>query len=120
MSGVPIINESTINILAEDFINFNAGDRYNITITRVTGGIVEYNASGTLLGLPKETIKVNWTPQTQGSYILRSDANTTTESKVVQVINQKVISPIPELATIVLVSAGLLGLFGLAKRRKNN
>jgi len=120
MSGVPLINQSTMDILAEDFINFNSGDPYNITITRVTGGVVEYNATGTLTGGPKQTLKVNWTPQTIGAYILRSDAATVTETKVVQVINQKVISPIPELSTMILVSAGLLGLFGLARKRKNS
>jgi len=120
MSGVPLINQSTMDILAEDFINFNPGDPYNITITRVTGGVVEYNATGILTGGPKQTIKVDWTPQTIGAYILRSDAATETETKVVQVINQKVISPIPELSTMILVSAGLLGLFGLARKRKNS
>ncbi|HWQ96112.1 MAG TPA: cohesin domain-containing protein, partial [Candidatus Methylomirabilis sp.] len=120
MSGVPLINESTIDILAEDFVNFNSGDPYNITITRVIDGSVEYNASGTLTGGPKETIQVDWVPQTQGSYILRSDANTTTQARLVQVINQKVITPIPELSTIALVSAGMLGLIGLVRMRRNS
>lgn len=100
MSGVPQINQSTMNILAEDFINFNAGDKYNITITRVINGTTEFNKSGTLMGLPKETIKVDWTPMTQGAYILLSDANTTTEARIVQVINKMVISSVPELSTI--------------------
>src|SRR3990172_1835154 len=53
MTGIPAANESTENILAEDFMNFNTGDPYNITITRVTDGVVEFNTSGTLMGLTK-------------------------------------------------------------------
>ena len=119
MTGIPVVNESTVNILAEDFMNFSVGDHYNITITRVSDGVVEFNTSGTLMGLTKETIKVNWIPKGKVAYILRSEANTTADAKIVQVINQKVISPVPELSTIVLLSAGLIGLFGLARRRNN-
>ena len=119
MTGIPVVNESTVNILAEDFMNFTLGDQYNITITRVSDGVVEFNTSGTLMGLTKETIKVNWIPKGKVAYILRSEANTTADAKIVQVINQKVISPVPELSTIVLLSAGLIGLFGLARRRNN-
>jgi hypothetical protein len=119
MTGIPVVNESTMNILAENFMNFSAGDQYKITITRVADGVVEFNTSGTLMGLTKETIKVNWIPKGKAAYILRSEANTTADAKIVQVINQKVISPVPELSTIVLLSAGLIGLFGLARRRNN-
>jgi hypothetical protein len=119
MTGIPLVNESTVNILAEDFMNFTAGDHYNITITRVSDGVVEFNKSGTLLGWPKQTITVNWTPSTKGDYILRSEANTMAETRTVLVINQKVISPVPELSALVLVSAGILGLFGLARRRNS-
>jgi len=107
-----------MNILAEDFMNFSAGDPYMITVIKVADGTVEYNASGTLVGDPKQTVKVAWVPKTMGAYLLRSEANTTADTKIVQVINQKVISPVPELSTIVLVSAGLIGLFGLAGRRR--
>lgn len=120
MTGVPVINESTIDIFSEDFMNFSAGDPYMITITKVTDGSVEFNTSGTLQGLAKETIKVDWIPQSMGAYILRSEANTTADARIVRVINQKVISPIPELSTIALVSAGLLGLIGLARKRRNS
>lgn len=120
IKGIPQINQSTTGILAENFMNFNAGDEYKITVTRVSDGTVEYNASGTLTGGASEIIDIDWTPQTQGAYILRSEAGTVTESKTVQVINQKVVTPIPELSTIALVSAGLIGLIGIGRvqRRK--
>jgi len=120
MTGTPVINESTEEILAEDFMNFSTGDPYSITITRVIDGVVEFNKSGTLMGLNKETITLDWIPTTQGSYILRSNANTTADARIVKVINQKVISPIPELSTIALVSAGLIGLLGLVSRRRSS
>ncbi len=120
MTGIPVVNESTVNILAEDFMNFTLGDQYTITITRVSDGVEEFNKSGTLMGLPKETIAIDWIPKVKGDYILRSEANTMAESRLVLVINQKVVSPVPELSTIVLLSAGLLGLFGLSKRQKKD
>lgn len=120
MTGTPVVNESTVKILAEDFMNFTPGDPYNITITRIADDVVEFNKSGTLLGLPKQTIAINWIPKTKGDYILRSEANTMVETRTVQVINQKVISPVPELSTLVLLSAGLLGLFGLSKRQRKD
>ncbi|NJD52850.1 MAG: hypothetical protein FIB07_08295 [Candidatus Methanoperedens sp.] len=94
MSGVPQTNQSTMDILSENFMNFNAGDRYNITVTNVSRSVVEYNASGVLMGGPKQTIKVDWIPRTQGAYILRSEANTTSDAMIVEVINQKVIRPV--------------------------
>ncbi|CAG1004971.1 hypothetical protein METP2_03608 [Methanosarcinales archaeon] len=115
MTGTPVVNESTQNILAEDYMNFNLDDPYNITITRVVNNQVVYSANGTLTGDPKQTIPINWTPTDMGDYILRSDANTITEDKIVQVINQKVISPVPELSTVALTSTDLLGLLGLTR-----
>jgi len=120
MSALPLINESTKDILAEDYMNFTLGDQYNITIKRVSDGVVEFTESGTLQGWPKQTIPINWTPATAGDYILRSEGSTMAGTTTVQVINQKVISPVPELSTLVLMSAGILGLFGLARWRKNS
>lgn len=120
MTGIPVVNESTVNKLAEDFMNFALADPYTITITRVSDGVVEFSESGTLLGSPKQTIAIDWIPKAKGDYILRSEANTIAETRTVLVINQKVISPVPELSTLILLSAGLFGLFGLSRRQRKD
>lgn len=47
-------------------------------------------------------------------------ADTTADARIVQVINQKAISSIPEPSTIALVLAGLIGLFGLLRKHRSS
>lgn len=91
ITGILLVNQSTSNILAQDYMNFNASNPYNITITRLEDDQIVYTTNGTLTGDTKQTISINWTPTTMGDYLLRSESNTTAGIGVVTVINQKII-----------------------------
>jgi hypothetical protein len=120
ITGIPVAGESTKGILAADYRNFIAGDPYNITITRISDNLKVFAKNGTLTGEPKQTIPMDWTPQDTSDYLVVAKGDTIVATKKVTLSDSAVISPIPELSTMVLVSTGFLGVLGLTRSRRRN
>ncbi|GFO95874.1 hypothetical protein ig2599ANME_0055 [groundwater metagenome] len=77
-----------------------------------------YYSSGTLTGANPEIIPINWTPSTTGNHTIEAWGRGMIDSTAMYVYDSAVVTPIPELATIVLVGAGMVGLIMLRKYRK--
>ena len=115
ISGIPLIGQATDKILKVEYINFNSGDQYNISITATNGTRVYYD-SGTLTGTNLEVIPIKWTPSTKGNHTIETWGRGMIESTPVYVYASEVVSPVPELGTVVLVAVGMLGLIGIRRR----
>jgi len=95
---------------------------YSITITK--SGILVYNNTGLLKGLSIEKIPINWEPVEDGNYTLTATGIGVDFSieipSIIAVYSSKSIpiSPVPELSTILLTSAGLIGVLGLARMKR--
>ena len=120
ITGVLSVGKSTKNVLATDYRNFIAGDPYKINITRISDNLEVFEDSGTLIGGPKQTIPIVWTPKDTSDYLVVAKGDTIVASNKITVIDFEVVAPVPELSTIVLMSAGLLGLFGFIRLRRRN
>ncbi len=119
ITGIPVVGQNANAVLKADYTNFAFNDIYLIVIHNKTNQVV-YNQVGRLSGMPKETIQVNWTPKENGTHLVTASGVGITFEDLIIVSDSAVISPIPELPTLVLMSAGLLGLFGLVRWRRMN
>ena len=119
LTGPLVVGISAKDFLAADYRNFNINDPYNITITRLSDGFEEFSTDGVLAGGSKQTIPIDWKPLTKGNYRVVAKSDTTIAAKET-LVDMEIVSPIPELSTLALMSAGLIGLFGLTgwNRRK--
>jgi hypothetical protein len=72
------------------------------------------------MGGPKQTIPIGWKPHDKGDYLVVAKGDTISASNKVTAIDSEVVSPVPELSSIVFVSIGLLGLFGLIRIKKKS
>ncbi|HWQ96236.1 MAG TPA: NosD domain-containing protein [Candidatus Methylomirabilis sp.] len=115
LSGIIFVNKTTENILGVDYWNFNATDPYNISITRIDDNSTVYIKNGTLKRERKKIIPINWTPQDTRQYLIEAKSNNTVNNRTITVYDFEIVSPIPELSTLALISAGLVGLSGLAR-----
>ncbi len=115
VSGIPDIRHATSNILKVEYTNFKSGDPYNISITAPNGTRVYYD-NGTLKGTYLEIIPINWTPSSIGNHTIEAWGRGMIDSTPVYLYDSEVVSPVPELGTIVLVVAGMLGLIGMRRR----
>jgi len=120
----PIIGKSTTDIIKVNFTNFSLNNPYFITVFNDTNGngeldftdITEYEKNGRLQGLPYQIISVDWIPASTGLHWV--DAGGVINR--VFVSDTKPVYPVPELSTIALTSAGILGLIGLTRMRRND
>jgi hypothetical protein len=119
IKGIPVIGKSTMDILAADYRNFNASDPFNLSIIKIDDGSVVYTKNGSLSGGSKENIPIDWTPMVLGDYFVEAKGSTVIAGRSVVIVDSEVITPIPELSTIVLMSTGFLGLFGLTRLRRS-
>ncbi|MCE8426426.1 MAG: hypothetical protein J5U17_11695 [Candidatus Methanoperedens sp.] len=72
----------------------------------------------TLIGGFRQTIPIDWVPKDKSDYLVVAKGDTIVVSNKITVTDSEVAAPVvPELSTIVLVSTGLLGLFGLIRLR---
>jgi S-layer protein (TIGR01567 family) len=115
ISGIPIIGHATSKILNVEYTNFNSGDPYNISITAPNGTRVYYD-SGTLTGTSLEIIPMNWIPSNTGNHTIEAWGRGMIDSTPVYIYDSEVVAPVPELETIVLVTAGILGLIVIRRR----
>ncbi|PWB54399.1 MAG: hypothetical protein C3F06_04400 [Candidatus Methanoperedenaceae archaeon] len=118
ITGVPVVGKSTKKILAADYRNFTAGDPYNITIIRISNSMEVFTENGILTGGLKQTIPIGWKPHDKGDYLVVAKGDTISVSKKVMVIDSIVVPPVPELSSIIFISIGLLGLFGLVRKKR--
>jgi hypothetical protein len=79
-----------------------------------------FTDKGTLMGVPKQTIPIGWKPQDKGDYVVVAKGGTISASNKVTVIDSEVVSPVPEHSSIIFVSIGLIGLFGLIRFKKKS
>ncbi len=121
INGTPVVNESAGNILKVKFSNFSRDDKYVINIfndTNNNGSLdfsedeIVYTQNGTLNGSQEQIIPVNWTPESTGKHWVVASGGRYIEVFVTDI---KPLSPIPELATIVLVGAGMIGLMAVRR-----
>ena len=117
ITGVPVVGKSTKKILGVDYRNFTAGDPYNITIIRISDNQGVFTDKGTLIGGPKQAIPIGWKPRDKGDYLMVANGDTISSSKRLSVIDSEVVPPVPELSSIIFVSIGLFGLFGLIRKK---
>jgi hypothetical protein len=115
IKGIPVIGHATDKILNVEYTNFNSGDPYNISIKAPNGTRVYYN-SGTLTGTNQEIISIKWTPRSKGNHTIEAWGRGMINSTPVFIYDSEVVAPVPELETIVLVTAGILGLIGIRRR----
>ncbi len=115
ITGIPVIGTSTGDSLKIEYRNFSLNDPYNILIIAPNGTKVYYD-SGNLSGISKEIIPINWTPSSTGNYTIEAWGRGMIDSTPVYVFDSEVVSPVPELGTIVLLAAGMLGLIGIRRR----
>ena len=124
ISGTPVVGVSTINIIKVNFTDFTSDSPYFITVFNDTnsdgvlgnGDLQEYKTQGWLVGLPVETKYVDWVPQSTGlHWVVSGGVNYT-----VYVSDSEQTFPVPEMNTIVLTSAGILGLMGLTRMRRKD
>ncbi len=105
----PIIGVTTKDILKVEYTGFSLGDPYNISITAPNGTRVYYE-SGNLTGANPEIIPISWTPSITGNHTIEAWGRGMIDSTPLYIYDSAVVSPIPEAATIVLVTAGMMGL----------
>ncbi len=117
VTGIPVINQSTSNILKVEYTNFSSNDRYNVSITASNGTQVYYE-QGWLMGNFIEIKSINWIPKETGNHTVLAYGNFTAGSKNMSVFDSAVIAPVPEVTTIILVSAGMLVLIGIRRYKK--
>jgi parallel beta-helix repeat protein len=117
ITGTPQIGKSTGKILKVEYTNFSLGDPYNITITAPNGTGV-YCDSGNLTGANPEIIPINWTPGSTGNHKIEAWGRGMIDSTPLYVYDSAVVSPIPELSTMILTGIGMLGLVFLARRKR--
>lgn len=128
ISGTPIVGESTIDIINVNFTDFNKSDTYYITVFNDTNGNltldnndqIENYQTGLLEGGTEQIIPVNWTPQSTGLHWVDALGASRSSRRGVFVSDTKEIYPVPELATLILTSAGILGLIGLTRMRRKD
>ncbi len=117
ITGVPVVGKSTKKILAADYRNFTAGDHYNIKIIRISNSQEVFTENGLLMGGSKQAIPISWKPHDKGDYLVVAKGDTISASNKIMVIDSEVVSPVPELSSFVFMSIGLLGLFGLVRKK---
>lgn len=119
LSGIVMINQSTRNVLSVDYMHFDKKDPYFISITNINDSSIVYKKSGKLKGKHKETIRIKWIPHDTDKYRIEARGNTTTAiNKTITIYDIEIVSPIPELPTLALTLAGLIGVIGFAARRR--
>jgi hypothetical protein len=111
--GIPVIGINTSDILKVEYTNFSYGDAYNVSIT--FNGTQVYYESGNLTGTSPEIIPINWTASSTGNHTILAWGSGMVDSTPVHIYDSTVVAPIPELATIILTGAGMIGLIGIRR-----
>jgi hypothetical protein len=111
--GIPVTGINTSDILKVEYTNFISGDAYNVSIT--FNGTQVYYDSGNLTGTSPEIIPINWTASSTGNHTILAWGSGMVDSTPVHICDSTVIAPIPELATIILAGAGMIGLIGIRR-----
>ncbi len=111
--GIPVTGINTSDILKVEYTNFSSGDAYNVSIT--FNGTQVYYESGNLTGTSPEIIPINWTASSTGNHTILAWGSGMVDSTPVHIYDSTVVAPIPELATIILAGAGMIGLIGIRR-----
>jgi len=115
ISGIPVIGHATSKFMNVEYANFKSGDPYNISIKDPNGTRVYYD-SGNLKKKNPQIIPIKWKPRSRGNHTIEAWGRGMINSNPVYIYDSEVVSPVPELETIILVSAGMLGLIAIRSR----
>ncbi len=115
--GYVVVEHNMTDVVKVEYTNFSSGDDYNISVYYPNGTLANYT-SGTLTGADPEIIPVDYTPPVIGNYTVNASGRGMVDSKPVDAYDSKPVEVVPELATIALVSAGILGLIGIRRYKK--
>lgn len=105
----------------------SAGSKYSVVIRRGDyneTGVIVYTVpnfdgtQGPLTTTPNFTQEVHWTPTDQNDYTIYATGASASGNR--RISAEALINPVPEISTIVLTSAGILGLIGLTRMRRKD
>ena len=117
ITGVPETGVSARDILKVEYFGFSSGDSFNVSVITSNGSRVYYD-NGSLTGADIQVISVNWTPSETGSHVVEVWGQGEVTGSIVYVSNSAVVSPIPELSTLILTSGGIIATVLISKRYK--
>ena len=112
----------TIN-LSVVYEGMSEGSRYSVVVRRgeydENGEIVwsapnDNGTQGDLPEVPNYTQEVNWTPEDTDAYTINATGASASGSR--RIAAAALINPVPEMSTIALTSAGILGLVLISRR----
>jgi len=116
---VPIGQDSFTTVgLSFNYSGFNPNESFAINITRDSDNFDVYNNSGNLGSSGNGTIEIHWVPIDNQSYTILASGYNNIGKRIFTRTATAPIMPIPELDTIVLLSAGLIGIFGLVRIKR--
>jgi len=117
VTGVGVVGVNIMNIAKVEYKNFSSGDAYNMSVYYPNGTLAKYT-SGTLSGVSTEIIPVDYVPEVIGDHNVTAYGNGIVGSTAITATDSAPVPVVPELSTIVLLSAGLVGLIGIRRYKK--
>jgi hypothetical protein len=117
VTGVGVIGTNIMNIATVEYSNFSSGDAYNISVYYPNGTLAKFT-SGTLSGANIEIIPVDYVPIVTGDHNVTAYGNGIIGSTEILASDSAPVPVVPELSTLVLLSAGLVGLIGIRRYKK--
>jgi hypothetical protein len=117
VTGVGVIGTNIMDIARVEYSNFSSGDAYNISVNYPNGTLAKFT-SGTLSGATMEIIPVDYVPIVTGDHNVTAYGNGIIGSTEILASDSAPVPVVPELSSIVLLSAGLVGLIGIRRFKR--
>jgi len=117
VTGVGVIGTNIMDIARVEYSNFSSGDAYNISVYYPNGTLAKFT-SGTLSGATVEIIPVDYIPLVTGDHLVEAYGNGILGSTEILASDSAPVPVVPELSTLVLLSAGLVGMIGIRRYKK--
>jgi len=117
VTGVAVIGQNIMNIATVGYNNFSSGDAYNISVYYPNGTLAKFT-SGTLSGANIEIIPVDYVPSVKGDHNVIAYGNGIVGTTEIIASDSEPVPVVPELSSIVLLSAGLVGLIGIRRFKR--
>lgn len=117
VTGIGEIGANIMNIARVEYSNFSSGDAFNYSVYYPNGTLAKFS-SGTLSGVNMEIIPVDYVPVVTGDHLVEAYGNGILGTSDIVATDSAPVPVVPELSTIVLLSAGLLGMIGIRRYKK--